>query len=303
MPPGCRMKTALFLLKAGMSVAFIVCLSRKVSFADAASHLAEVRLVPALVSFLLLGASLAISALRWHYAAGRGIALASCLRFTWIGQLYAHVLPGVLSSDVAKGVVMTTTKASPGGSALSASIILDRVAGVGSLVVFGLLSSLARPGWLPLSAGWLVALAMVGGAGLLAVPWLAGRFLPRFAIESRAWLIVLLLSCVIQVVNVTFYHISLIAVGGRETWWEMGLYTCLLNLAMLLPVSIGGIGVREQIAVSLFQSSANAPVQIAFAWLVLFLSLVHALAGLALHWSGGGQARAAKAAEAAGARA
>lgn len=291
------MKTALFILKAVISAALVWYLSRKVSFAEAASHFSGLRIVPALASFLLLALSLALSALRWHHAAGCLIPLPSCLRFTWIGQLYAHVLPGVLSADVAKGVVMTTTNASESGRALSASIVLDRVAGVGSLVVFGLLSSLARPGWLPVSGGWLVGLALLGTIGLLALPEALARLLPRFAISNRSWIIVLLLSCVIQLVNVTFYQVSLIAVGGRETWWEMGLYTCLLNLAMLLPVSIGGIGLREQIAVSLFKSSANAPVQIAFAWLVLFLSLVHALIGLALHWSGG-----ERAAEASGAR-
>lgn len=296
------MKTALIILKAAISAALVWYLSRKVSFAEAASHFSGLRIVPALAAFLLLALSLALSAFRWHHAAGGLVSLPSCLRFTWVGQLYAHVLPGVLSADVAKGVVMTTTNASNSGRALSASIVLDRVAGVGSLVVFGLLSSLARPGWLPVSGGWLVGLALLGTIGLLALPGALARLLPRFAISNRSWIIVLLLSCVIQLVNVTFYHVSLIAVGGRETWWEMGLYTCLLNLAMLLPVSIGGIGLREQIAVSLFQSSANAPVQIAFAWLVLFLSLVHALIGLALHWSGGGRERAAEAAETSGAR-
>jgi len=71
-----------------------------------------------------------------------------------------------------------------------------------------------------------------------------------------------------------------------DSLWQIGIYTYLLNLAMLLPISIGRIGIREQSAVSLFQRSANAPVQIAFDWLVLFISILPGFIGLDLHWKG-----------------
>jgi hypothetical protein len=60
----------------------------------------------------------------------------------------------------------------------------------------------------------------------------------------------------------------------------------LLNLAVLLPIGIGRIGITEQTAVSLFQRSADAPVQIAFGWLVLFISILHGFIGIALDWQG-----------------
>ena len=56
------MKTALFLLKAAISVALVWYLSRKVSFAEAASHFSGLRIVPALAAFLLLALSLALGA-------------------------------------------------------------------------------------------------------------------------------------------------------------------------------------------------------------------------------------------------
>jgi glycosyltransferase 2 family protein len=278
------MKKALQFLKIAFSVALILYLGRKVSFADAAEHLLHLHPVLALTAFVILGVSLSLSGLRWYYAAGSTIPLATCQRFTWVSQLYAIILPSTFSADVVKGVIMTAQKKSDSGRSLSVSIVLDRLAGLGSLIVFGLLSCLARPDLLPVSPHAILSLASLGTIGLLILPWILRRFLPSYRIEPRDWFMVLGISAVIYAVNITFYCVSLAAVGGSESWWQMGIYTCLLNLAMLLPISIGGIGLREQIAVSLFQSSANAPVQIAFGWLVLFLSIVHGLIGLALHW-------------------
>lgn len=283
------MKRLLLALKILASIVLVVLLTRRVSLADAAVHLMQVRFLPALAACALLGLSLALSGLRWHCAAGRGIPMHSCLRYTWIAQLYGMILPGALSADVAKGVVMTARRDSSCATALSASIVLDRVAGLGSLFVFGLLSCLARPGLLPISAPGLIVLAGLGSAALVVFPWLIRCLLPRFAIQPRSWFAVLFLSVAIHAVNISFYWISLAAVGGVEGWWPMGIYTCLLNLALMLPVSIAGIGLREQIAISLFQSSGNASVQVAFAWLVLALNLLHALIGLALHLQAGSE--------------
>lgn len=278
------MKKLLLALKLLLSIALVLLLTRQVSFVEAAGRLMQLSVLPALGALALLGMSLGLSGLRWHVAAGRRIPLAACLRFTWVAQLYAMILPGALSADVAKGVVMTAKRETSSVGALSASIVLDRVAGLGTLLVFGLLSCLVRPDLLPLSKPAVIGLAALGTLGLAALPWIVRRVLPRFAITFSAWLGVLLLSTLIHAVNITFYQAALAAVGGQQSWWEMGLYTCLLNLAMMLPVSIAGIGLREQIALRLFAAGGNAPVQVAFAWLVLVLNLIHALAGLALQW-------------------
>lgn len=278
------MKKALLALKIAVSVILVVLLTRRVSFAEVGTHLLHVRLLPALAGLLLFGVSLALMGWRWHVVAGGRISLPACLRFTWIAQLYGMILPGALSADVAKGVVMTSQRESNCAATLSASIVLDRVAGLGSMLVFGLLSCLARPGLLPLPSSMLVGLAVLGAFGLVVLPWILRRVLPRFAIAPGTWLLVLLLSVLVHAMNTTFYSVALVAVGGEESWWDMGIYTCLLNFALILPVSIAGIGLREQVALMLFQASGNAAVQVAFAWLVLLLNVIHALAGLALQW-------------------
>ena len=287
-------KVLAFALKVLLSAALVALLTRKVSFADAARHFAHLQWPPTLATILLLGLSLALSAWRWQVASLGRLALRHCLRFTWVAQLYSLILPGALSADVAKGVIMAGHHETRCGAALPASIVLDRVAGLGSLLVFGLLSCLARPDLFRLSHALIVSVTALGALALLALPWIARAVLQRlpFAplqaladdLNHRAWFVVLALSALIHAVNITFYWTALIAVGGSETWWHMALYTCLLNLAMLLPVSIGGIGLREQIAVGLLHHGDDASTQVAFAWLVLAVSIAHGLAGLLLQW-------------------
>lgn len=276
------------------SALLIAFLTRKVSFAEAARHFAHLHWLPTVASIVLLGLSLALAAWRWHLASLKQCSLRHCLHFTWVGQLYSLILPGALSADVAKGVLMAGREETRCGVALPASIVLDRIAGLGSLLVFGLLSCLARPDLVKLSPGMVVITAALAALGLVALPWIMKAVLrrSRFAslsqlaqgLDAGTWFSVLALSALIHAVNITFYWITLMAVGASETWWQMALYTCLLNLAMLLPVSIAGVGLREQIAVALLHHGDDASIQVAFAWLVLAVSIAHGLAGLLLQW-------------------
>ncbi len=291
----------LLALKILLSAALVYFLARRFSFAEAAEYLLHVRPLPALGSLALLGVSIGLSGWRWFFAAGGNIRCGVCLRYSWIGHLYAMILPGALSADVAKGVVMKTKDSAQCSMTLAGSIIMDRVAGLGSMIVFGLLSCLARPELLHLPPVVLVGLAILGAVGLLLVPMMVRFVVRRFDraerfpalhalmhnLHGHVWWKVLLLSVAIHCVNITVYWTGLMAVGGYEDWWQMGIYTCLLNLALVLPVSIAGVGLREQIAVMLFAASNNAPMQIAFGWLVLALNVVHAMIGLALQWGKG----------------
>ncbi len=286
------------LVKLSVSVLLIVLLARRVSFAGAAQHLAEIRWGPALEAVVWLGVSLTLSAWRWHVASVHVLPFRQCLRFTWLAHFYGLILPGALTADVAKGVAMSRDGQSA-ASVLATSIVMDRVAGLGSLLVFGVLSCLAQPGLLPLSEATLMTLSAVLAAGLVLLPWLGRKVLaisffdgPRFTnlrllmtgFNRRIWLRVLGLSVLIHAVNITFYWTGFIAVAGRASWWRMGLYTCLLNLAMLLPVSFAGVGLRDQLSASFLNQADNGAAGVALAWLVLAIFVLHGFVGLFLQW-------------------
>ena len=289
---------AITLAKLSVSVLLVVLLARRVSFAGAAQHLAELRWWPAVGAVLLLGLSFLLSAWRWHVASLHLLPFGQCLRFTWIAHFYGLILPGALTADVAKGVAMSRDGQSD-ASVLATSIVMDRVAGLGSLVVFGVLSCLAQPGILPFSDAALTLLSAVLALGLILLPWLSRKVLalsffdgPRFTslrqlmtgFDRRIWLRVLGLSVLIHAVNITFYWTGFVAVAGRASWWRMGLYTCLLNLAMMLPVSLAGVGLRDQLSASFLNQADNGAAGVALAWLVLAIFVLHGFVGLFLQW-------------------
>ena len=169
------------------------------------------------------------------------------------------------------------------GAGLPVSIMLDRVAGLGTLVVMGLVACAMEPGMLAvLSSDQSWVLAGLSCTGLLVLPWVC-QWLRWPVIRGIIWMRALLVSVVIHAVNVSFYGCCLLAVGLSKAWWVTATFTALLNFAMLLPVSIAGVGLRDQLAVHFLGSSMDdGAAQVAFSWIVLTVNVFHGLIGLAL---------------------
>lgn len=288
-------------LKILISAFLIWLLADKVSFADAGKALRQLSWPHTVAAFAIMAVSLGLQGVRWHGAALRSIPLSVCTKFTWVGLLYSMILPGALSGDVVKGMLAHGSERAKSGLTMSVSIALDRVAGLGVMMAFGVLSIAAWPGRLGLPLWLIIAASITMLVGLAAFPPICHRLLARRGaapgsrmarlqamlggLSMRLWLSLLWQSTVIHAVNVTFFWVALMAVGGSESWWRMAIYTCLLNLAVLLPVSIAGIGVREQLSVWLLRGDGGASdIAVAFSWLVLAVFLAHSLIGLALQW-------------------
>lgn len=264
-------------LKLLVSAGLLIWLARSVPLADALKLLPQARPSYVLLAIVLLGMSLAVSGWRWWLAADGGLSLMGCIKYTWVSAFWSLVLPGALSADVAKGVAMKTGLESGSGRVLTLSILMDRAAGLGVLTVVGL----GFLWWSGMTASphavWLPAAAVMILVALLVLP----RVL-SLPIGLARWLQVLALSLLITGINVSFYWACSASVGGQDSWPHMGSYTVLLNLAMLLPVSIGGVGIREQLSVFMLSNASGAAGSVAFSWMVLLVTLLHGLIGLAL---------------------
>lgn len=285
-------------LKIAVSCCFLLWLSTKISYADAARHLLKADAPKVLSAFIILGISLALTALRWHFSSTRLITLTTALRYTWISQFYGLFLPGAASADIAKGVAMTTNRDSPCATTLVASILLERFAGLGSVVILGLLAHSLQPFLFPVSPTFTAAAALVGFVLLACFPILLRLALRPFPqttrllrlreiaqrLDGKLWGISLALSFAIVATNVTFYWTAYLAAGGDALWIKMATYTCLDSLASLLPVSVAGIGIRDSLAVALFASSGEGPREVAFAWIVLLMMMCHGMIGFLLQY-------------------
>ena len=285
-------------VKITVSCILLIWLSKRISFAAASRHLLHADFQKIFLAFILLGLSLALTALRWHFSSTRLIEVTTAFRYTWISQFYGLFLPGATSADLAKGVAMTANRDSSCVTTLAASIVMERFTGLSCIVILGLLAHSWHPIVFPVSRTLTGSAAVIGLVLLAFFPTLLRvslRLSQQMARLTRlhdlaqrldwsVWSKTIVLSFAIVAANVTFYWTAYHAVGGEALWIQMGTYTCLDNLAMVLPVSVGGIGIRESISVALFADGGEGVREVAFAWIVLFLGVLHGLIGFLLQW-------------------
>jgi uncharacterized protein (TIRG00374 family) len=275
---------------------------------------AEKRLGQALPADLAAGAliSLAIPmvlALRWWVLARPVIRWPDALAFTWIGSFYGLILPGAVSGDVAKGSLLAWRNADARQAALPASILADRLVGLGVMLMFFCLSSLlvlksaASPelARFALPAAWTGALAFcalllgwtrpcqrLAMAFLAHFPWPAFRSkFERFADATFSYtkeparlMQAAALSVLSQGLSVAMYvallqslriHFGLVP--------AFALYS-IISVLGLAPITFAGIGLRDWFAVGFFAAYRLAPeAGVAFAWLCLAMSVLQALVG------------------------
>jgi len=272
------------------------------------------RLTHALPSSLIAAAILClvipcILALRWWVLARPVVSWQDALAFTWIGSFYALILPGAVSGDIAKGGLLAWKKAGARQAALPASILADRLVGLGVMLLFFCLSSLlvlktaaspelARFGLPAAGLGALALCAMLLGwtrpcqrlvlAALAHLPWAAARDnFQRFAAATfaftkqprRLWQAAAL-SALAQGLSVAMYiallHALTIHFGLIPAF---ALYSIIAVLG-LAPITFAGIGLRDWFAVGFFAAYRLAPeAGVAFAWLCLAMGILQAVIG------------------------
>jgi uncharacterized protein (TIRG00374 family) len=256
-------------------------------------------LVPAATIFAL---STVLGACQWALLlrrAGVPLPFGRLLRLYWIGLFFNNFLPSNVGGDLVKvaDVKWTTGTASKA----VAGTVLDRLLGLTALAGLGLIAAGflggPRPAGLPL---WLLALTACGLALLAALllsrrlghllASLAGRvrwagmgprverLLAEFQVYRRrpAFLArVLALALLVQALRVLTHVFVARALGVTlDGSTLLGLYVLIpvLGVAIVLPVSFNGLGLRELIATRLLPGIGIGP-EAAFAlqittWLV-----------------------------------
>lgn len=250
-----------------------------------------------LASVLQLSVYLFLAALRWRLVArnlGGTLPFPSALRFVWIGAFFSQVLPASVGGDVVR---MWLYWLRCGSRRLAVhSVALERLV----LVIALLLLVLAiQPGLTargaPLSIVLAVAVVLTGIVAGLAVllfsrrllatydKWPPFRMLARLAGDVRDLFANVHRTALLCALSLAA-HLNTVVVAwliARALDLDITLADCAVLipvtvLAATLPISIGGWGVRESAAISLFGligvSSPDA----------LALSVLLGLAGIAI---------------------
>lgn len=230
-----------------------------------------------LAAMTLMIAGTALRAIRWQVllqALDIEVPLRRLVHLYFVGAFFNIFLPSGLGGDAVKMAELTRTISSASTKRAPEAIgttLVDRATGLWVLFVLALLAlpfghALLPAGWLPIVALGTVT-GVFGGWVVVAtplIPWLGGKVrLPGQAKLERFYRSVSQLgykalgkACAVSLVfDVMLIIFNLLVAYGMGVEQPLGiflLFTPIISFSLALPISIGGLGVREQTYILLF---------------------------------------------------
>ncbi len=298
------------LIRGGISLALILFVLWRFQgrLTEVWQMLASANLWWVLVSVLLFWTAMLINAFKWWTLLRAQAIKAPFLamaNFTFVGFFFNNILPANIGGDVMRGYGLAKYTEENAGAA--ASVVLDRLIGLSAYMSVAAVSALAvvfltnRSDLWPLAAVAvlaLLALITIGAflisrrisrfvsrllhRGILekmAVIWdsLAAAFeLYRFQYKTLAFAFLIGLTG-IATTSMVNYALSL-ALGGSIPLVDIFLFTPLIALVLIIPISIGGLGL-SQAAYPFFYGLVGVPGELALA-LSLFVQAVQLFCSL-----------------------
>jgi uncharacterized membrane protein YbhN (UPF0104 family) len=170
-----------------------------------------------------------------------------------VGNLLSNVLPTAVGGDVYR-VYRIQREASARAADVTMSVLYERATGYGAMTCLGALGAAFYYG--NAAIGVLALAAGAGAAGVLAfvlphVPFPAVRHdhVIRNLLAHRRELVAVyqmtVFSIVIQALNISTMALLGRALGADVSWWYWAFTTWIVALAVLAPITLGGLGVRE----------------------------------------------------------
>jgi uncharacterized protein (TIRG00374 family) len=255
-----------------------------------------------LVLVLMTPLTVAVSVWKWQlllHARGHRLSAPSLYGFYVLGQFFNHVLPTSVGGDVARGVAVGRRIGDT--EAAFASIFVERLTGLGVLLVLTTLALIASPA--ARASTLMLALAAATVAGYLTVVGAilddrlmrtARHVLGRFTLASRALeritdfesslrahlehpvtlLAAFALSLLFHLGALFIAYAACRALGQEAAVWTVVVATLLAQTVAVLPLSIGGIGLMEWAFVTIFAASGLSAAAGAATMLTIRLNMI-----------------------------
>ncbi len=277
-----------FLLQLGVSVALLAWIFRDPGFrADMIHTFAKADPLWGLAALAVSGVGILLGFLRWGIflrVVGIRESPWTIFRIAAVGLFFNSFLPGAVGGDAVKAGWLAARGAKARDALLSA--VMDRMSGLGALVLCSLLFISLRFSWLMQSPVVAVMIHMVflylavvsGLVGLSfvlasrgAVDRLPARFPGRHAIQECAaayrlfldrWpqtLLAALISVAILLAYFLTFYFSACSLGVRMPLLDFLALMPAVDILAALPISLGGFGIREGALVAILGGLAQIP--------------------------------------------
>jgi uncharacterized membrane protein YbhN (UPF0104 family) len=208
-----------------------------------------------------------------------------------IGNLLTNILPTAVGGDVYR-IYRVQREAGARAADVTMSVLYERATGYAAMTCLGALGAAfyyghAAIGLLALAGGAAAALVLAYALPRLPFPAVRDDHLIRNLLANRREAMVVYRMAVFSLAVQALY-ISTIALAGRAlgievSWWYWAFVTWVVALALLLPITLGGLGVRESSYSAFIDNAGGTQAQGAAAGFALGILLIVAnVAGLLL---------------------
>lgn len=308
------------LVKIVVSLGLLIFLLTRVGLGGTLEALSDAHPVYLLVALALYFVGVPLRAYRWQVllgAVGTHVSLPRLTSLYFVGTFFNTVLPSGIGGDVVRVYELATDGA--GAAVAMSTVLVDRATGLLVLLALALGSTVVAHDLLSPTLAWgivVISLATFAGVGLLLWRDLWGHLSQHLSgmasgrlsfvreVLARQGLIdfyglfhlyrgsalagALSISLGFNILLIAVNYLIARALGVQVSVWYFLLFVPLISFALLLPLSFGGLGVREGAYVLLFgQAGVAAPVALAMSLAFYGLNIVTGLVGGVLYvWQG-----------------
>ncbi len=302
-----RKQLVINLVKIIISTALIVWLLHRIGIQTIVRQLATADPMFILAGVLTFAVSNIIGSIQWFLILrARDVKLSvwQAISYYHVGLFFNNFLIGYVGGDAFR--IYDVNRSSGDFTSAMSTVILDRFVGFFSLTSLAMIVSLFTiRDFTSLSAiyiigavlfAWILALVILFnervamGLGRFFRP-----FFPKFVREKssavyyalnefrgfkRSLRNVFILSFTVQALRILVHYWAALSVGVSTSVWMFFVFVPIIALMASLPISVGGIGVREQSGVTLFSSlGIAAPQVVAFEFLAYLIGIIATLPG------------------------
>lgn len=277
---------------------FIVLIARKVDLSALLPVIRQCRWEWFFASLFLQYGAAGLNALRWRMLWPLpGLPLHKYLYFVFLGYFFNAFLPSAALSDAVRvlafgrkyGNIQENIGVNLLARAMGACAQL-LVAGVIALIYFKEWKDLRLPVQLQWNSGAVLLLVLVVATAVAAwftrSKWRRWRWtqvifavLGNKSLAMRTFLLSLFLQVVLAGGIFTLYY----SLYPETRFWHMALFPLLIQIGLLIPLTVGGIGMREYLSLVFFSDVAGMPADV-----VLGVSLLGYIPFLLMAFTGGG---------------
>ena len=306
---GTKKQTISTIAKIFFSAVVLYFLFRKCDWPSLFAALKHADILLVLLALLTVQGTHVIAAARWGLLCRKAKFL-PLFKLVYVSRLYSTVLPGQLFGEAAKVVYISQSNPEIAPEEATASVVVDKIVGLIGLLIVGICGALLSTSALNRSITTWFAVCAVALALCVALPAFAvfsrlihrlldaikrrfpktGGLVERLRLFLTSWqaylktpmtlVLSVLLGCAFQFLSTVGMMLLGRAVGVPVALADWCWIFAVLSVALLLPVSFAGLGVREATLVGFLGALGVAKELVLSASLLsLFIQVLDSLIG------------------------